>query len=253
MQPQLAPKIRISRCFSYRCEIASDAEARAAAEELTDRIYWIKLGLPKPTAAPSMPECVTLLVRHEQGPVATMTLQSPAFAQRAGARTATTRLELEENYVLETIGTAREELAEVRRMAAEPGHRGAVQCLYAAAAELSLAYGVRHWIGLVEAHGNLSSDVPLVHRILDAHGLLKRPLSLRPRVDSALFDEDLARGDSAFTPEQLKRLPVPQRIRAFARLFQARAVSVPSLHPRYPRVVVPMLATMADVRRQWLP
>jgi hypothetical protein len=251
MQPEVSSAAATTRRRDYRCEVACLASDRAAAEALTDYVYEHKLGLSKPAAAaPLTAQQVVLLVRQGGRPVATMTLQSPAFDAHAAHAA---RLELEDSYTLETLAIARDRLAEVRRMAAEPGHPGAVQCLYAAATELSLARGVQHWIGLVEAHGELASDAALVHRVLDAHDLLLRPLTLRPRADSALFDEQTASRRSAFAAEQLKRLPVPQRIRAFARLFQARGVSVPSRHPRYARIVVPMLASVCDFRSQWLP
>jgi hypothetical protein len=250
MQLHLSAESSTMRRRDYRCEVACQPMDRAAAEALTDDVYQRKLGLSKPTAAvPPTPQEVVLLVRLGERPVATMTLQSPAFDSHADEAA---RLELEDSYTLETLAVAREQLAEVRRMAAEPGHPGAVQCLYAAATELSLARGVQHWIGLVEAHGELPSDAALVHRVLDAHDLLARPLTLRPRGDSTLFDEQVAPRRSAFAAEQLKRLRVPQRIRAFARLFQARGVSVPCRHPRYARIVVPMLASVGDFRSQWL-
>jgi hypothetical protein len=250
MQLNLSAELSAKRRRDYRCELARQPRDRAAAEALTDHVYQHKLGLSKPTAAtPATSQEVVLLVRLGDRPVATMTLQSPVFDPHSNQAAC---LELEDSYVLETLAIARDQLAEVRRMAVESGHPGAVQCLYAAATELSLAHDVQHWIGLVEAHGELPSDAPLVHRVLDAHDLLARPLTLRPRGDTTLFDEHLAPRRSAFAAEQLKRLPVPQRIRAFARLFHARAVSVPSRHPRYARIAVPMLASVSEFRSQWL-
>jgi hypothetical protein len=235
----------------YRCELACDAPTRGLASALIDRVYQQKLGLARPDTTPTPSAQVRiLLIRCPADPsraVATMTLQSGAFAP-AGAPSP---FELEDSYRLESLGLAREQLLEVRRMAVEPGHPGAVQCLYAAATRVSLEHGVRTWLGLVEARGELESDVALVHRVLGAHGLLIRPLPLEPRASSALFDEDALQHRPAFSPEQLQRLLPPQRIRAFARLFGARGISVPALHPRYRRVVVPMLAHVDAFRDRW--
>jgi hypothetical protein len=236
---------------AYRCEIAGTAAERGAAEALTDRVYKQALGLSKPpSAAPTTTQERILIVTAEGRAVATMTLQSAAFEAPPAAALP---LELEESYRLESLTLVRNRLAEVRRMAAEPRHPGAVRFLYAEATRLSLAYGIRHWIGLVEASAELASDAALVLRVLSAHGLVVAPMPLQPRVSSPLFDESSCERRPMYSTAQLRRLPVPQRIRSFARLFSARAVSVPTLHPRYRRVVVPMLAQVQDFRSQWLP
>lgn len=245
-EPTIHPSLRAASRM-YRCEIAGTAAERGAAEALTDRVYQRALGLSKPPSpAPLTGQERILIVMAEGRAVATMTLQSAAFDRAPPAP-----LELQETYRLESLAIAQRKLAEVRRMAAEPSYPGAVQCLYAEATRLSLAYDISHWIGLVEAQAELAFDAALIFRVLNAHALVVSPLPLRAH--SPLFDERGCEHRPLYSAAQLRRLPVPQRIRSFARLFQARAVSTPTIHPRYQRVVVPMLARVAEFRSQWLP
>jgi len=226
----------------YRVELAENSDMLTLARTLRRQVYLTQLGLPAPAAEDLNPNSVVLLLFCGDVPVATMTLQAQAFAPHA----AHSPLDVDHHYDLDTFYIPRHRIVEASGLAVLTGQPGAIQLLYASAIALSRAHGITHWLALVEARGDVSSDVPLVHRVLDAHDLLTRPLPLRPHLTSALCDEDPT-ASRAFSREELRRLPVPPRIRSFARVLGARAISIPSPHPCYARIVVPMLASVSDV------
>lgn len=233
----------------YRCERARDAAQLRKAQALNDRVYGRRLGLPPSEPWVACEQTAVFIVRKGSEVVGTMTAQGLAWSPSAAARVP---LEIEQAYDLSGLGVSPAQLVEIRRMAVAPHHPGAVQCLYGCATALSVACGVTHWIGLVEANGDRACDAPLVHQVLDAHGLVRYPMSVRPVTEAPLFEPVPASTRAAFRPSQVRRLLPPPRIRSFARLFQARAVGVPCVHPTYPRLVVPMLAEVAGFRERWL-
>jgi len=220
----------------------------AHARVLRRHVYLTQLGLPAPKAEYLTPDSIVLLLLDGDAPVATMTLQAQAFASNF----VHSPLELDHNYDLDTFYIPRRTIVEARGLAVLPDHPGAIQLLYASAIELCQTYGVTHWLALVEARSDVPADIVVVHRALDAHGLLMRPLPLRPRLPSALY-EDTRAVASAFSLEDRRHLSVPPRIRSFARVLGARAVSIPSQHPYYSRLVVPMLASVSDIDNRLYP
>jgi len=236
------------------CSRVTDAEGLAACARLVNGVYTSRLQLPVRSSDLDMlgPQHSVFLVRSAQGePLGTGLWQSPGFKPEA----APLPLELEHNYdlasLLSALGVARGAVAEVRRLAVPANHSDVLRLLLSTAIEASEQAGISHWVGLVEATGSVPSDVALVHRVLEAHGLEMPGLPLKPLEHLELWHE---RGRSAYTAEQLKRLPVPRKVRSFAAALAARAVSVPSMHPHYDdRVTVPMTAQVSTFRNQWLP
>lgn len=245
------PELETHPQADLQCVRAVTAGDHAQASALVERVYAqrLQLSCSRAQVLGQGSQHAVLLVRSSTlGVVASMTLQACALSPGAAPEP----LELEHNYVLETLGIRRESLGEVRRMAVLPGCSQALRPLLVLAIQLSEQVGVTHWLGLVEATGSSSSDVPLLHRVLQAHDLLAPDLPLRPLQHDELYLEHHRASRSAFRREQLKLLTVPRRVRSFASVLEARAASVPSLHPHFPRVVVPMLAELRAFRARWL-
>ena len=232
----------------HRCQIARTPEERAAAEELLVSVYGSRLGLP-PAACSQEPggsQRVVLLTWSGSDPVATLTLQSPAFSPGEGRQP----LELERIYRLDDLGLKTAEVAEVRRIASLPDQSAAVDLTFKAAIWLSAHCGIRHWVGLAEARGDRRLDAALVQILLEAHGLTDLPPRMRSVEADPLFDRLPEPRTPVVDREHLRRfVALPHRVAYFARRMNARAVGAPMLHPHYSRLVVPMLASVQTIRQ----
>lgn len=229
-------------CRRARSEEDLCAAATLAAEVYKDRLRLMDDDREVPIYRP---EVLVLLVRRRGAPVATMTLQSAAFDRDPAANRP---LELEATYDFATLGVPRIQLAEVRRVASTRACPRAYSLLIREAARLSHVAGITRWIGLVEAGSTLDSEAPIVHAAVRAHGLAVAPLPLRPCYPSALYDEALLDVPRAYDNAVMRRIPLPTTIRKFSRVLGARAVSVPTLHPHYRKLVLPMMAQVPASR-----
>jgi hypothetical protein len=233
-------------------ESARDQAALAEANALVDRVYREQLGLDPPPGLASEPDLLAqvsvLLVRNHSGhAVGTLTLQSSGLDCAA----VPLPLELEHSYALEPLlhhrCAAREQVAELRRVAVLSGQGQAFARLMTFAVALSERSGIRDWVGLVDAGGGSRFDALLVHHALAAQGVLEEPLPLLPRNGEML---QLRRPVSVFR-DALRKVDLP-RVRSFAAVLGAHAIGIPSLHPLYgDRVVVPMLAEVERVKQRF--
>ncbi len=219
------------------------AEQRRAQDFVAAR-YRDALALAAPASGTyAVPLDVRIAtVRAPDGTVlATLTLQSPAFAPSGSSP-----LELESHYELASLGIPPERIAEVRRVAALPGAGACVRRLYTEAARYCLRHGITRWIGLVEA-GDQMDAADAVYGALHRRGLTMEPPPLAPRFEAPLYR---ALQDGFIDPRWATQpFAAPVRPLAFARDIGARVISVASVHPHYPRLIIPMLSSLPHAER----
>lgn len=238
------------------CIRVSSDKDREDFDRLWQRQYQASLNLPAPPGPPEPygPQHLALLARTGDGtPVGTMLCQSPGYAPDEPVLP----YEADQVYAitpwLTKAGLPRSRVAEIRRVTACDSHKGVLQALVAMALGSSEQAGVTFWLGLLDACTNRFSDGVILHRALEAHGLMSLDLPLAPLQPNALWTEATARADvpSAFTPEQLRRLPLPRKLRSFCQTFSARVIAPPTEHPHFRRTVVPVLAEIATFKSTW--
>lgn len=228
---------------SLRFSIAALPSEHLAVTALVEEVYREALGLTsrEPHAPPPTPDTRVGMVHRGSTLCATLTMQGRAFA-----RSSELPLELDARYDLDSLGIPRVHLVEVRRVAARRGDKDAVRCLYQGAARYCAAFGATHWLGLVEAGDGVDASDE-VYGALHARGLTVEPPPLAPRFESATHR--LLHAGQVDVRWIAQTHEAPQRPLAFARDIGARVVGVPTVHPHYTRLVVPMLAPLPTHER----
>jgi N-acyl-L-homoserine lactone synthetase len=161
-------------------------------------------------------------------------------------------LPIEAHYDLSALANVGLRPAETTRFCVLSAYRGTpiASSLHAAVVQLSLRFGVTHWIAGANMETDALDDALIIQRALVLHGFVRDDLCLerraalipplfprRPFYDERMRSRALA-GDA--------RVPLPRTIDSYARRMHARFVGPPMFDPRFRMCALPFVAAVAD-------
>jgi L-ornithine Nalpha-acyltransferase len=200
-----------------------------------------------------------VLVYDDDGCVATARV---AFPNQDVARASGTRLglELEDAGIdLSALHDISAQIAEISRVCVLRRAHGtaAAARLYEGLYVLTRQRGARYWVGGVDCRTSILKEAELMRTVLALRGRVSTRYRLLTAPDAQRDSRRRSLGATSrfYTPEQLQlselgdpeSLPIAGALAAFTKRLGAICIGHPTLHPTFPRYVLPMLVDLEQL------